>query len=77
MPATGFTNVLRDDALYVAFDRFVCSSLSCAGSTACATGYDIDGHKLREVDARDLAEWASYEMGCLTCECGRVSKGGV
>lgn len=64
--------MLKDGAIYVAFDRFVCSSVMCAGSTAVATGRDIGGHRLREVDAADLAEWAGYGLGALRCECGRV-----
>lgn len=68
------TAELQDGVMYVAFDRFVCASVRCAGSTAVATGYDIDGHKLRAVDAADLAEWATYELGALTCECGALVK---
>jgi hypothetical protein len=65
---------LDDDTIYVASDRFVCSRPGCAGSTALATGHDIDGHKLRPVDHDDLREWASYDLGPLTCECGRLTR---
>jgi hypothetical protein len=68
---------LEGGVVYVAFDRFVCSFVACAGNTALATGYSIDGHKLRKVDAQDLAEWATYDLGALKCECGRVTAGGA
>lgn len=64
--------VLKDDTIYVAGDRFVCSSVSCAGSTAVASGRDLDGHRLREIDDRDVAEWATYGLGPIKCECGKV-----
>jgi hypothetical protein len=64
---------LRYATIYVAFDRFVCASPRCAGSTALATGHDIDGHELRPVDEADLREWAGYDLGPLKCECGRLS----
>ena len=67
---------LQDGVVYVAFDRFVCSSAGCAGTTALATGRDIDGHKLPPVDSRDIDEWAAYGLGPLKCECGRVVAGG-
>jgi hypothetical protein len=66
---------LKDGTIYVAGDRFVCSHTGCAGATARATGRDIDGHRLRPVDARDIREWESYDLGPLACECGRVTAG--
>lgn len=68
--------VLKADTIYVAFDRFVCASVRCAGSTAVASGRNIDGHRLREVDGRDVAEWSAYDLGPLSCECGAVTMGG-
>lgn len=65
--------VLKAGTVYVAGDRFVCASTSCAGYTATMTGRDIDGHKLRAVDGRDIAEWATYDLGALRCECGSVT----
>lgn len=70
---TAVQTTLRDGQVYVAGDRFVCSFTGCAGSTALATGRDIDGHRLRAVDARDIREWESYGLGPLKCECGRVT----
>lgn len=66
------SNILTDGTVYVAGDRFVCSSISCAGSTAAASGVDIDGNRLRKVDEIDIAEWATYDLGPLHCECGKV-----
>lgn len=63
-------DALQANTVYVAGDRFVCTD--CAGYTAKASGRDIDGHRLRPVDARDIAEWATYDLGPLGCECGRV-----
>ena len=65
--------VLNENTVYVAGDRFVCASIRCAGSTAVASGRDIDGHKLRPVTERDVREWASYDLGPLSCECGQVT----
>lgn len=65
--------VLAEQAVYVAGDRFVCASTRCAGVTAVTTGRDIDGHKLRKVNAQDVAEWATYDLGALRCECGSVT----
>ncbi len=67
--------VLRDDVIYNAWDRFVCSQPSCAGMTALLTGESIDGHKLQPVTQADMDEWNSYEDldGPLQCECGRLA----
>lgn len=73
---TATDSVLKAGTIYVAFDRFVCASIRCAGSTAAATGRDIDGHRLREIDSQDIAEWASYDVGALKCECGAVTADG-
>lgn len=64
--------ILKPDTVYVAHDRFVCASTSCAGVTAAMSGETIGGAKLRPVDAQDVAEWASYDLGPLQCECGKV-----
>lgn len=71
-PSDGGAVMLKPGVVYVAFDRFVCSSPSCAGSTARATGRTLDGQRLREVGEADLQEWASYDLGPLKCECGSV-----
>lgn len=65
--------VLKPETVYVAGDRFVCASIRCAGSTAAASGRDIDGHRLRAVTPRDVEEWAGYGLGPLRCECGAVT----
>lgn len=70
-------SVLKPGTVYAAHDRFVCASTGCAGCTAAASGVDIGGARLRELDAQDIAEWASYDLGPLTCECGAVTAGGA
>jgi hypothetical protein len=67
------TMALRADTIYATFDRFVCAEPRCAGSTARASGRDIDGTKLRAVDAADVREWDSYGLGPLRCECGHLT----
>lgn len=37
------TPVLRPGVLYTAWDRYVCATLSCAGSSALYTGWTIGG----------------------------------
>lgn len=65
-------SVLKPDTIYATFDRFVCSETRCCGYTARVSGVDIDGHRLRPIDARDLAEWPVAELGPISCECGRL-----
>lgn len=64
---------LDPDTVYDAYDRFVCGTTGCAGSTAVHTGRTIGGFRVRKVTARDVAEWATYDLGPLTCQCGRVT----
>lgn len=65
--------VLEDGKVYAAGDRFVCATGRCAGMTALVTGETIDGDRVREVTAADVAEWATYDLGPLKCECGAVT----
>lgn len=60
--------------IYLAFDRFVCGTTQCAGSTAVYTGRTIDGVKLTPITDRDVAEWATYGQGPLRCECGKQAR---
>lgn len=62
--------VLKPGRVYLAHDRFVCATSRCAGMTALYTGRTADGARVRMVDAQDVDEWAEYDMGPLTCECG-------
>lgn len=71
-PVVGIEAILKTGTLYLAYDRFVCASPSCAGSTALATGYTIGGAKVTKVTARDIAEWPA-DLGPLACECGKVT----
>ena len=63
---------LEVDRIYSAFDRFVCGRVQCAGMTAVHTGTTTDGFPLRPITADDVHEWARYDLGPLTCECGAV-----
>lgn len=71
--ATTETHVLREGVVYLAFDRFVCASVRCAGMTALATGTTIGGARVTPVTEADKREWATYDLGPLTCECGSVT----
>ncbi len=63
--------VLKPDKIYRSYDRFECSK--CTGMTALYTGVDINGFRLKPVRAQDVTEWAGYDLGPLTCECGRLT----
>lgn len=66
---------LKPGIIYLTFDRFVCASIRCAGSTAVYTGRTTDGYRLTKVTADDIREWATYDMGPLHCECGTLTAG--
>ena len=67
------TPVLDPQTLYEAWDRFVCASPSCAGSSVLFTGVTIGGHTVTPVTTTDVKEWLGYELGPLTCDCGRLT----
>lgn len=69
--ATQPAPVLKPGRVYLAHDRFVCTK--CAGQTALYTGRTIGGARVTPVTAADIAEWATYDMGPLACECGAVT----
>jgi hypothetical protein len=64
--------VLLQDQIYIAHDRYVCGTVACAGMTALYTGVTIGGAVLSPVTDEEAAEWATYDLGPLTCECGRL-----
>jgi hypothetical protein len=70
---TTMTKALKDGAVYLAFDRYVCAETCCAGTAAAYTGETINGAKLSRITTDDVTEWASYDMGPLVCECGAVT----
>ena len=74
MAATTATAVLDADTVYIAFDRIVCGTARCAGSTAVATGRDLHGAKVQPMTPAERAEFAMLLPGS-TCECGRLSIG--
>ncbi len=71
------TTTLNPNRIYLAHDSFVCGSTRCAGSTAFHTGSTICGATLRAIDTQDVTEWATYDMGPLQCECGRLVATGL
>jgi len=62
---------LKDGVIYATHTTFVCSSPRCCGTTALLTGFDLGGYRLRPLDEADIAEWESYDLGPLHCECGK------
>lgn len=69
------TPVLRPGVLYTAWDRYVCATLSCAGSSALYTGWTIGGAPVTPTTAVEVADWYAYpELGPLTCECGTITR---
>lgn len=69
------TLALSPDRIYLAFDRFVCGRVHCAGITAMVSGRTIDGALLTAATHADAQEWADAGLGKITCECGAVSHG--
>lgn len=63
--------VIAADVIYLAHDQFVC--IECAGTSATYTGRTINGVRLSKIGSMDVRHWESYDMGALTCECGRLS----
>ena len=63
-------SVLRDDLLYICDNGRILHG-KCAGMTARATGYDLDGIEcvpMTDDDVRDFID----EFGSCTCErCGK------
>jgi hypothetical protein len=70
---TTMTKALKDGAVYLAHDRYVCAETRCAGMTAAFTGETINGARLERMTTADVAEWATYDLGPLVCECGNVT----
>lgn len=68
--------VLTPGILYTAWDRYVCASIGCAGSTALHTGWTIGGAPVTPTTAEEVADWYAHpELGAMTCECGSVTAG--
>ena len=67
------TAVLKPNTLYLAFDRYVCNSVHCAGSSALFTGRTIGGARVTRATAADVAEWESLDLGPMRCECGAIT----
>ena len=65
---------LKDNTLYLGWDRFVCNAPSCAGSTARATGRTIDGVELIKVTRQVVTQWQEGDAAPepLECQCGRL-----
>lgn len=70
--AAGSGPAPQADAVYIADDRTVCAYSSCAGA-ARYTGRTIGGARLLSVSTADVAEWATYDFGPLTCDCGAIT----
>ncbi|WP_191564908.1 hypothetical protein [Janibacter melonis] len=67
--AKGVAPVLRPGVLYFAHDRIVCATIRCAGSCALFTGVTTGGAVLSPVTDDDAAQWQTYGLGPMTCEC--------
>jgi len=73
-PTTTPAPVLHDGALYLGDNgRVMCSASHCAGVTARLSGRDLSGARVTPVTRADLAEWATYDLGAMRCECGRIT----
>lgn len=65
---------LKEDRLYLAYDRVVCGRVRCAGGSAVATGVDLHGRPVTAATAADVEGWVAYGFEEMTCECGQVSR---
>lgn len=65
--------VLTPGVLYTAWDRYVCATLACAGSSALYTGRTIGGAPVTPTTPEEVAAWPHEELGPMTCECGRIT----
>lgn len=74
MTSTMPAPILKADRLYLTpAGEFVHGEARCAGMTAVYTGQTIDGGPASPITADDVAEWAGYDMGPLTCTCGALT----
>lgn len=66
------TTALAAGAIYFGDNgRAMCAR--CAGSTALHTGHDLSGQPVTRATVADVAEWATYDLGALSCECRQVT----
>lgn len=66
--------VLRSGAVYMGDGgRLACASVRCAGSSALYTGRDLSGHRVTRATVAHVAEWQTYDLGPLRCECRAVT----
>lgn len=72
-PAALGDPLLAAGRMYLAYDRFVCARIDCAGTTAAYTGYTIGGHPVTPITDADIAEWVAHGLGPLVCECGHLT----
>lgn len=72
---------LEKGRMYLAWDRFVCGTLRCAGSTAFHTGVTIDGVPVEPITPDDVRAYytpddadiyAGVDLGPMQCQCGSV-----
>ena len=69
------TPVLRPGILYTAWDRYVCATIQCAGSSALYTGTTIGGAPVTPTHPAEVAEWYRHpDLGPMTCECGQITR---
>jgi len=68
--------VLKPGRLYLAFDRFVCESSTCAGWSARYSGQTIHGVPLSEYTDEDANQWQKVTGEAPSCECGAVTQRG-
>lgn len=66
------TPVLIEGAVYGSDNgRMICRS--CAGSSALYTGYDLSGMKVERITVAEVAEWLTFDLGPMRCECRKVT----
>lgn len=63
---------LDPSRMYLAFDRWVCGTVGCAGMTAYNCGVTLGGFPLSVLSALDVMESEQAGVG-LSCECGRAT----
>lgn len=71
-PTTDPQPLLKSGVLYLAHDRFVCATVTCAGMSALYSGYTIGGARVTKVTAADKRAWPA-DLGPMKCECGKVT----
>ncbi|TNU73176.1 hypothetical protein FH969_12690 [Miniimonas arenae] len=67
------TSVLDENVVYLAYDRWVCGRLDCAGWHAARTGRTTSGYRLTKVTGADVEAWMREFDEPLSCECGAIS----